>query len=1046
MKLPIWNSLSPLKRKITAWALGLLLFYTVAGFLILPPIVRNVAVKQISQQLDREASIQSLNINPFALSTSIRGLLIKDKDGEPFVSWDEVYVNFQLSSFFGKAWTFKEISTSKPFVRAVMNKDGTFNFTDIITKFSTNAAPAEPKKESKPVLLRVGHLHIGGATAALADFTRRTPFKRVVGPLDITLDDFRTDPDNKNPYAFSGTTDAGESIFWSGHFYLTPLRSEGELKVFNLTLNKYAPLYEDRLDFEIRDGTLGLNVKYRLELSDTNRVCAIEDSSVGLRDFKLGQPGDSNNIIELPAVAVANASVDLQNHQASIGNIIADGAKIRLSRNPVAATNIVEVSQPSAPAEGAPDGMAMLFRSLTNTAAMLANSTNLWCGSIRAINVTNCAAHLEDNVNSRPATLDLADIAFTARNISNLPGTNFDAQLFIRWNTNGSIKVAANASLVPLAAEVRLDLDRIDLGTLDPYLEPKLDLLIQDSKIGLHGTARLRTPENQLPEITFNGDAGLDDFRTVDGTFGEDLVGWKGIHFNGIEANLNPQTVAIKEIVLDGINARLIIETNGTINLLNALRMTNTNAPATNETKVAAAQPARADAPTTTATNAPLPKIAIGVISFTNNVFSFTDRSQKSQVNLSVRDFGGTIAGISTEQLQHADINLAAKVDGVGPVAIIGAINPFDDHQTNKLTITLKDMDLTPASPYSGKFAGYRIAQGKLNLDLAYEVVGKKLDSKNVITIDQFNFGEKVDSPDATKLPVRLAVAILKDVDGKIVLDVPVAGRLDDPQFRIGRVVTRTLLNILEKVATSPFSLIGAIVGGGGEELSYQDFAPGSAGLSDSARQKLDLMQKALQARPALRLEIAGSIDPDGDREGLQRAALDREIRTRAWQKLNRTERAANPVETLVLTPELRGPWVKRLYDEALAGGKINAQFIAANTNLAALAAQVLPKSARAEKGAMFLLQQPSATSKTAPTNAVYQTKLVPAPDATEAVLLATMAVSDDDFESLAAARVKIVRDYLVDSGKVEAGRLFLKSSDAENLRRDGSRTYLQLQ
>src|ERR1017187_2824320 len=297
MKAHFWDLLTRRERKIVLWVLGLLLFYTVVGFLILPPIIRHVAVKQISQQLGREVSIEKIKINPFALSTTIRGLMIKDKDGEPFVSWDEVYVNFQLSSFFGHAWVFKEISTSRPFVRVQMNKDYTFNFSDLVTKFSTNATPAK-SGPSKPLMLHVGRLHIGGATAAVADFTPREPFKRVVGPLDITLVNFRTDPDNKNPYAFTGTTDAGETISWSGYFYLAPLRSEGELKLFNFTLNKYAPLYQDLVRFEVRDGTVALAMKYRLELTPTNRVTAIDDFAIALRDFKLGVPGSSNNLVD----------------------------------------------------------------------------------------------------------------------------------------------------------------------------------------------------------------------------------------------------------------------------------------------------------------------------------------------------------------------------------------------------------------------------------------------------------------------------------------------------------------------------------------------------------------------------------------------------------------------------------------------------------------------------------------------------------------------------------------------------------------------------
>ncbi len=1030
MKLPIWNSLSPRQRKITAWVLGLFLFYTIAGFLILPPIVRSVAVKQLSTQLGREVSIQSLNINPFTLSTSIRGLLIKDKDGEPFVSWDEVYVNFELVSLFTHSLTFSKISTTKPFVRAVMNKDGTFNFTDLITKFSTNSAPAESKKVSPPLVLRIGRLHIVGATAAVADFTPREPFKRMIGPLDITLDDFRTDPDNKNPYAFTGTTDAGETISWRGHFYLSPLRSEGELKLFNFTLNKYAPLYQDLVKFEIRDGAVALDVKYKLELSATNRVAAVWDSAFGLRDFRLGAPGQSNDIVALSLLAATGASMDLQSRVATVDSIMADGANIFLNRNKDAAINVVELSKPAATAANAPGGILLLLRSVTNAVTMLLNSTNQWSATLHTVSVTNCAAHVEDHVNSRPATLDLTDISLVAKNISNLPGTNLTADLSLRWNTNGSIKVATTAAFYPPAADVQLDLDRLNLGTLDPYLEPKLDLYILGSEIGLHGAVHLRTAKDQLPEVTFHGDARLDNFHTVDGRFGEDLLKWDTLQFNGIDANLNPQSVAIKEIFLNGAYARLVIETNKTINLLNALRLTNTNAPVTNETKVATAK----------ATNAALPQISIGAIVISNTVASFCDRSLSPNVNLTVQDVNGTIAGLSTEQMQHADINLGAKVDGVGPVSITGTINPFIGVQTNTIKVVFKDVELTPVSAYAGKFAGYQIAEGKLNLDLNYKIVGKKLDSKNVITLDQFNFGDAVASPEATHLPVRLAIAILKDRAGKIILDVPIQGSLDDPKFRISKVVWGTLENILVKVATSPFSLIGAAFGGGGEELGQQDFALGSALLTADDTNRLNTLIKALDARPGLNLEITGSVDADGDREGLQRAALDREIRTRVWQHLRKAEQATNNASTLTLAPEKRAKWVKKLYAEAVAAGKITPKLIAANSNLITYAAQVLPRKIVYEKGATKLISREKTASQKPAAADVYQSKLVPLPDPTEAVLLVTFAVNDGDLAMLAADRAKVVQAYLLASGKVTAGRLFLKQGES---RRDGSKAML---
>src|ERR1019366_2079948 len=418
--------------------------------------------------------------------------------------------------------------------------------------------------------------------------------------------------------------------------------------------------------------------------------------------------------------------------------------------------------------------------------------------------------------------------------------------------------------------------------------------------------------------------------------------------------------------------------------------------------------------------------------------------SMTPNVNLAIQSVNGTVAGLSTEEIQHAIVDLNAKVDGVGPGTITGTINPLNGAQTNELKISVKDMDLTPTSPYAGKFAGYRIAEGKLNLDLVYELVGKKLTSKNVITLDRFNFGEKVESADATHLPVRLAIAILKDRDGKIVLDVPIEGSLDDPKFRIGKVVTRASVNILEKVATSPFSLLGAAFGGG-EELGFQDFAAGSAALTAADKSKLDTLVKGLVAHPALKLEIAGSIDPDGDHEGLQRAALDQEIRTRKWKKLNKSEQATNSVAQLVVSADDRAHYLKKFYDAAVAAKKITPALIAANTNLTAYAAQIMQHHAPVMKGAQMLKR----TSVTAPKRASASkqvTKLVPPPDPMEAILLTTYPVSDSDFETLAANRAKTAQTYLIETGKVDASRIFLKTGGVETLRRDGSRAYLQFQ
>ena len=357
-------------------------------------------------------------------------------------------------------------------------------------------------------------------------------------------------------------------------------------------------------------------------------------------------------------------------------------------------------------------------------------------------------------------------------------------------------------------------------------------------------------------------------------------------------------------------------------------------------------------------------------------------------------------------------------------------------------------MDLTPASPYSGKFAGYRIAKGKLNLDLAYDLVGRKLESKNVITLDRFTFGDKVDSPDATHLPVRLAIALLKDRNGQILLDVPVEGSLDDPKFRVGKVVIHTLLNILTKAATSPFSLLGALVGGGGEELSYQDFAPGSAVLSPDNEKKLDSLVKALYERPGLQLEIAGSIDPDADRDGLRRTSLEKQIRTRHWTSLGKSERAATTPDQLTLTPEEHAAWVKKLYSEAVEQRRHQRRLHRRqHQSRRRRRANQTAHSSNLKRGDPADGTSVRRTRPNHPKPPRRLTAKTPAPsDPMEIVLLATFPVTDADFQALADERAKAVRAYLLSHGKVEADRLFLAENQTGGVKSEGSRVYLQFQ
>jgi hypothetical protein len=429
----------------------------------------------------------------------------------------------------------------------------------------------------------------------------------------------------------------------------------------------------------------------------------------------------------------------------------------------------------------------------------------------------------------------------------------------------------------------------------------------------------------------------------------------------------------------------------------------------------------------------------------TNTAVRFTDRSVSAAVDLGVVHTDGLISGLSSEELRHADFKLNTRVDNVGPVEISGTINPFGKNQTNDIKVIAKNVDLTPTSPYVGKFAGYRLARGKLELDLTYHLVDRQIKAENKVVLDRFTFGEKVNSPDATKLPVKLAVAILKDREGKIKLDVPIEGSLDDPQFKLHKVIVSTVENMLTKIAAAPFAMLGSIFGGKGEELSFQEFTPGNAELQVAGKEKLDNLIKGLYERPALELEIEGSIEPQDDRDGLRQVALDKKLRTLKWMSLGKSERATTPADKLELIPEERPRWLKKQFADAVAKGEVSLGTTNKSDVATTLAASQHERS-EPQHGVTALME----AAKAAPLPPVTKTAgpakshRAAVADAMEQVLLDNIAIAESELHTLAAERAKAVRQYVLDSGKVEAERIFLAERQGA-AKTDGSKAYLQL-
>ncbi|MGH8026758.1 MAG: DUF748 domain-containing protein, partial [Pseudoxanthomonas sp.] len=413
--------------------------------------------------------------------------------------------------------------------------------------------------------------------------------------------------------------------------------------------------------------------------------------------------------------------------------------------------------------------------------------------------------------------------------------------------------------------------------------------------VGAKGQLRMQPEQAPGPSLSFDGDASVSGFDLLETAGAREFVSWDRLDAQGIAFAQAPDSVSIKQIKARKPFARVIVAPDRTVNLVSIL-----SAPT-------------AAAPAASAGNGAEMPIKIGRLSLENGTMGFADYSIQPNFQARIDALAGSIAGLSTANDSVADIDLKGQIiNKYSPVTIEGGTNLFAYDKHTDIKMTFRNIDLPIFNPYSGRFAGYAIAKGKLTTELHYQIDDRKLQAAHHVILDQLEWGQATDSKDKVSLPVRLATSLLKDRHGVIDLNLPVNGTLDDPKFRVGPVVWQIVKNILTKVVTAPFSFLGSLFAGA-EDAQYVSFAPGSAELSEGAKTQLAALAKGLADRPALKLDI-----PSGVVAELDPGAL---AESRLQQALAGQEKGGQAGALAAMEPEQQVELLSKLYKQ-MVGSK----------------------------------------------------------------------------------------------------------------------------
>jgi len=900
-----------------------------------------------------------------------------------------------------------------------------------------SASAADTAGAPVPLDLAIQQFALTGGRVQFDDHAVNPAAQMALKDINLKLTDFSTLSKNDTRYTAQMGFDSGGTFNGEGTFNLPAHRATAKLTLSQFALPALQPWLNGNFNGQIADGNLAADATLQTDWSTPAIALTVAPAVVDLTALRVQSDAKSPPVLELKQAHAQLTQFDLASRQIDLAALTFDALALHASRDKAGVLNLAALL-PSGSASPAHESLhatrppATVASHSARHSARTVQTTQTaaaapgWHYKIGVLSLQDGDLNLSDLATTPAVTLKLAPVQVKISQISDALDRPWQVEASGTFNKKGGFSTHGSVTAEPLAVAMHLSAKDLDMAAFEPYFGAHLNAAVASALFSANGDIKLARPEQSL-QAAYDGDASLDDVRMLDRASADLFAGWRTLSVARIKAryDIHGPDLEVGTVSLSNFYARVILDQNGRLNLSNlvaqpaqpAASLTRTDAAAADAasaaaaakaatkaaTKAAAASAAAASAaaanavastPTTTPVNAKPPlNMRFGQFLLQRGRINYTDNFIKPNFTANLVNIGGKIGSFGTRSTQPAPIDLKGSLDGRGPVSISGTVNPLIANPELDLTASASGIELTSFTPYSTKYAGYPITEGRLNVDLHYQLANNQLTANNHIFIDQLTFGDAVQNTTATHLPVKLAIALLKNSRGQIDVNVPVSGSLSDPQFSIGGLIWGAFVNLIEKAVTEPFTLLASAFGSS-EQLQYVEFAPGSSTLSADAQKKLDILAKAMVDKPAVKLDLIGRADPAQDGPGLKRIDVDQAVRQQKVKDLIGHGESISLSDVKVSPDE---------YDKYLT---------------------------RAYKAADFKK----------PRNLIGLQKTLPAPEMT-AALEENTPVDDAALRDLAQARVAAVHQFL--DGKVAPDRLYDRSPhlDANGITDKGATT-----
>jgi len=848
-------------RRKRFWAWVLLASYTVFGFLVAPLIVRSVIVSEIHSLLGLDATLEDVDINPFALTLRLEKFSLTDAKQAPLVAFDELDVNAQLSSIVNRAFTLSEFRVVKPFVRVERDAQSRLNLKALIPPEEPNA---EPEPESPPPRLIIASAVVDGGRIAVIDRSGRQPYETELGPLDMQVSDLNTLPNQEGDQQLVVQTRFGGRLEWTGKMTVRPFTASGHISLAGEKLTRISAYLPAELLASIDDGALDAEFDYYLWTRDDRIAAEIANVSVAVRALGIVQRPDAGtgpDLLRLGEIVVEGGRFAWPQRSVSAQRIALVKPQLSLSRDAQQKFVWETLWKEDTPAAGTAAPPETSVGAAVTPADVAAPP---WSVEIAKIEVSDGGLTFADQGVNPPGNIGVSGLAASLDTLSLADGAVMPFN--VRFNVSGGGSVAMDGTVTAFP-DVRVDakakIDALGLPVVNPYLGETTYLQLNSGALGIDGHL-VSNPEELFG---FDGQLQLTELDVLREGAEDHFLGLKRLDLNGLTVSMAQRRVDISRGELTGAFARIYISKERVLNLSELSRPAPETPPTpTDAILVAATEAAPTEAPW---------GFKLARLKVVDADVDFADESLPIPFKRSISALNGNIGIFDIASRSPTRIKLEGQVGEYGQLNVSGAVRALDPTQNTDITAQFANVEMPGASPYVIRFAGHKVASGKLDLKLHYVLRDGILDGDHKIVLRDFALGEKVPSPDALDLPYGLAISLLKDSSGNIDIDLPVEGDVNDPTFRIGGVIMKALANLITSVVTAPFHLLGRLVGfGDSEDFDQIYFTAGRADLAPPEREKVAKIADALVMRPSLAVTIHGVTNAEADGRALREAAL----------------------------------------------------------------------------------------------------------------------------------------------------------------------------